>query len=933
MFENIEANRANFCVGPQAGTFCTVDDEVDPVVMHVKNDSGVLIRSYTFFPQDILHVGPEEEDDYEIIGDEGTYTFHKFISIQYVGPYDLNAYFSGATFYTLEKRAYGKRKFYTYDDPEDPEKTNERIEYRGNIIRRWKLDNVNFRLVLDKTYEFESDSINWYGGNAFAVEHVLTEFDWHTPAGTGVIEVTTTSGLKKYDTLFLGPSSDADNPGEVEEVYVHSVNGTIVEIKTYGGEDPTKWEYVQGDPVTIYRDLFLFADTRPLINQDYIAYAADPTAASLYRLDQTNYGNILNKDQNGFYQGVVCATWNNFYGNLSFVKGSNLVHLATTDYEISRSQDVHLENPNSSTAIPIYDLDIKDTSVYKLQRSILQHDINGTYYEEGWSKYNYHEDTFIPYSNSLTLITDDRLLMRQGQAHVTVVVRDQFGVGLLGKNIWFTMVGDIAGELTPTDGYMTSDANGRATIKYDAGSEYTGMHDITVRVDGGNSAHGSTDLLATTQLQQYHEFISPYLLRTVVLLPFALKIAALPYLSQSMLVPTRPPYVFPGNEATKNDRIGWENNIADPTNILRTASIPTLTSTDNSAVDETSIMIRQSKILLNDSDESQSNTDTTQEAKIHVKELVTTERRVDVNFISRHLTYGHLDNVTLNQFVFVQDARPAMWSLKNNVNTDYWIRLRPFAASLDPATLIIRLREESYLGEGEWQDITDLGVITMFDAGGGLLGIDFFYDPEENFHHNSIIHIDIVVYDTAAIPNIITLDYWFTIIQDYKAPYIVNRYPEIEAFDIPINTDISFDLIDDGEGVDIDTLEIHLNQRIITFTYDEYEPGNYHIYCNVPKEFTFGQTVSLNVRVHDRSDNANRLLDGWRFYCVESTGPWVDMDNTVPDLCLEGRARKQPVAVQVYGINDTGIDYDSIKMEVGGRYRNLKITPIVYRLN
>jgi hypothetical protein len=36
--------------------------------------------------------------------------------------------------------------------------------------------------------------------------------------------------------------------------------------------------------------------------------------------------------------------------------------------------------------------------------------------------------------------------------------------------------------------------------------------------------------------------------------------------------------------------------------------------------------------------------------------------------------------------------------------------------------------------------------------------------------------------------------------------------------------------------------------------------------------------------------------------------------------------------MQVYGINDTGIEYDSIKIEVGGKYRDVKITPIVYRL-
>ncbi len=929
MFENIEANRSNFCVGPQSGTYCTVDDEVTPVVMHVKNDSGGIVRTYTFYPQDTLDTGPKDVNNYELLPNPTTYTYHEFITIQYVGPYDQASYFDGAIFYTLEKRALGRRMYYTYTDPSDPDYTRTRVEYNSNIIRKWVLDDTNFRLVLDRTFFIDSDEINWFDGNAFAIDHVLTDFADHTTTNTGVIEITTTSGLKKYDTLFLGPSSDTDNPGMVEEVYVHSVNGTTVEIKTYGGEDPPIWEYVEGDPITTYKDIFLFSNTRPLINPEEIAYGQESGFGTLYRLDSNNYLSVLEKDYNGIYQDVLCATWNNYYGMLSFVKGTNLLHLTTTDFEISRSQDIHLENPNTVEPIPIFDIDIKDFSVYKLQLSILQHDDTGQYYEETWTKYNYHADTFVPYTNSTSLYVSERVLIKQGQSFVTVIVRDQFGVGLLGKNVWFTMEGDISGEFTPADGYLNSDANGKAVIQYDAGSGYTGHHEITVKVDGSNSVHGSTFIVASTLLQQYHEFISPCLLRTVILLPFNVKLAAIPNKIQQISIPTRVAYAFPGNMLNTNDINGWVGQVNDPTKIIFQQKIPTFRDVD-AATDDVFTKIRGTKLLLND---PKKNEEATQDVKITSQEIVSVYKKISANFISRHLSYGHLDNVVLNQFVFVQDARPAMWSKKNNVNTDFWIRLRPFAASLNPTTLIIKMREESYIGDHGWVDVTDLGVITMFDAGGGLLGIDFFYDPEGLFHHNSIIYIDIEVYDTAAIPNIVILTYWFKIIQDYKAPYVINRIPVIEAYNVAINTPISFDLIDEGEGVDITTLEVFVNQRTVSFTYDEYEPGNYHIYCIINNRFHFGQTVSINLTVYDRSDNDNILIDGWKFYCMESEGPWFDMDNTIPDLCLEGLQRKQSVSMQVYGIDDTGIKYDSIKMEVGGRYRNLKLTPIVYRLN
>lgn len=929
MYENIEVDRPNFCIGPQAGTCCSVDNEVDPVVMHVKNDSGTLIRTYTFYPQDILHIGPKSDSFYDILPNPNTYSYHDFVTIQYVGPYDQASYYDGAVFYTLERRAKGRRKYYTYDDPEDPYKTDYRVEYDSNIVRKWVLDNVNFRLELVKTIYYNSDETNWFDANAFAIQNVVTTFDWHTSTNTGVIELTTTSGLKKYDTLFLGPSTDTTNPGKVEEVYVHSVNGTAVEIKTYGGVMPTVWEYMQYDPITIHNNIFLFSNSRPLIDEQYIAYGYESREGTLYRTDQVNYGTVLEVSYSGIYSDVFCATWNNYYGMLSFVKGTNLLHLNVSDYEISRSQDIHLENPESQNPIQIYDIDIKDSSIYKLQYKILQHDDDGQYAEVLWDTYNYHSDTLLPYSNSVTLYVTDRVLLRQGQTIITAVVRDQFGVGLLSKNVWFTQSGDVAGELTPVSGYMVTDANGKASIQYDASSSYTGHHNIKVKVDGGSVSNGSSFVVASTMLQQYHNFTAPCSLRSVIIDDFTVSILSSSDILSCTSLQGKVAYTFPGNTLTNNDMSGWQNNINDTTSIIMTINYPTLK--DHSSGDnKVKTNIRQSKSLLKEPEEGE---EAYQSTCINSQELVTNTKQISSNYISRHLSYGHVDNVTIDQFVFVQDAVPAMWSEKNNVDTDYWIRLRPFAASLNPTSLVIKIKEKSYLGDSGWSDITDLGTITMFDAGGGLLGIDFLYNPIDIFHHNSIVHIDIEVYDSALIPNKIVLDYWFTIIQDYKAPYVENRYPTIGAFDVPLNPSIHFDLIDDGEGVDISTLEVFINQRIVDFTYDEYEPGNYHIYCNLLSKFNYGEEVTVGVDVCDRSDANNRLLCGWSFYCVESTGPWIDMDNTVPSLCMEGSSRKQPVAMQVYGINDTGIAYDSIKMEVGGRYRNIKITPIVYRLN
>jgi len=306
--------------------------------------------------------------------------------------------------------------------------------------------------------------------------------------------------------------------------------------------------------------------------------------------------------------------------------------------------------------------------------------------------------------------------------------------------------------------------------------------------------------------------------------------------------------------------------------------------------------------------------------------------QVSQTFISRHLTSGHKDNVNINQFRFIEDAIPAFWSEKNPVNTNIWIRLRPFAFDLDQTTLIFRVREISYAGDTGYIDVTSSCVVSTFDAGGGLDGLDILYNPAQNFHHNGVVYVDIEVYDKAATPNIILVDYWFKIIPDYKAPYITNESPAREEEDVTVDTNISFDILDAGVGVNIDTLEFYINNRRIDHTVSVIS-GGYHVSYDPSRDFYYGQTVEITVKIEDASDYQNVLYDMWRFYITGSTGPWFDRGSFYPKACARGVYRKLTgISFNVYGINDTGVDRESILVTIGGKYREVTTTPIIYTI-
>ena len=311
-------------------------------------------------------------------------------------------------------------------------------------------------------------------------------------------------------------------------------------------------------------------------------------------------------------------------------------------------------------------------------------------------------------------------------------------------------------------------------------------------------------------------------------------------------------------------------------------------------------------------------------------------------------------NVRLDQFIFVEDAVPGFWTEKNPRETDIWIRMRPFAFSLNGDTLKFFVREvytidDVYYDTGYynvierygWPPNNDRVTLAYFDAGGGALGIEFTYDNPDIYHHNAMVYVHIEIYDTAAEPNYIYTDYWFRIIPDYKSPYLENEDPSREEDQVALDTKLYFEVKDDGEGVDIDTLEVYLNSRIVYHAGMPYNPNtvieevslnHYKVTIDLPYDLQYGKDYSVGVRVQDISENKNILRDSYRFYTRHSEVPWfTDFD---PKLCRRGMPRFRDVSFLVLGGGE-GVDEQTIRIQVHEKdvTKDSKITPVIYRVS
>ncbi len=841
----------NFFVSPRGSNeFCYVD--------HV-NDLFRLIGS-----------DGSSVDDYNIND-----SINQIISLEYTGPRSLGG-------------------DYTNTNDELPFFTLEHISSAECKIKRWKLNHTAKTFDLQNTITLSGSNYDCY---AMSVENYETSFSSSTTTGTGQISLTSIGSVEIGDELLLGPSGDIDNQFVLEYVTVTGVVGSTA----YLDASEPQYEYAGGDPITYWKNIYLFSDT-----------------GSLYTVT-VDTGTVTSGNSSGIYSGVRAAAWSRYYQNIGFVKSTNLLYLDYSDYAIKKSHALTNINTDDTTVLPVYDIIFDSDAIYRLQLATTRADTDGVKSTETWTTYNYQLDTTASYTKSIAPYTSPDGIMLSDLEQITLyaVVRDQYGVGLLGLDVDFSDSGE--GTFTPLDGIDTTDANGLASVLYDLGDygDDPPPDNVEIGIDtkttgGVDGITGHGNVWDGLELLLKKNFRSEAILDAVSsgVSNFTL-MDQIDDVSVEFRMDALTKFSFPGGH--------WSGGARPPDGTTSVKQLEEFTS-DNYLEQLTEV----STDVYLDQDKNHSN-------DLQLSQL----------YISRHVEFkpggllANQDSVDVEQFQFVDLANPDMFSLKNPVNTNISIRLLPFGFSLNLSSLVFKVREVSYAGDTGYVDVTTASGFSAstFDAGGGLLGIDVLYNPAVDFHHKAVVYVSIEVYDVAAVPNVILTDYWFKVIADYRAPYIVNESPDREEEDVLVNTNISFGIREAGVGVDISTLELYINNQLVTPITTTTASG-YDVSYNPPRDFYYGQTVEISVRVQDTSEFQNTLFDMWRFYCEGSSGPWIDPDSFYPRNCTKGTYRKLTgISANVYAINDTGLDRQSIIVTIGGKERNVTITPIIYRVD
>ncbi len=894
-FENTRLTYPNFCLSPTDGVFCSVNHVGDTIQFRVDTSGNTFGSDFSLAT-----------------------SVSEIKSIEYPGPRASLAaqgnWGSDLPIFTLERDSSTQCK-----------------------IREWRLNAGTTTLDLENTITKTTAGNNYFDVYDMAVEHYIEAFSAATATGTGFIKVANTvTSIEVGDRLLLGPSTDVTNLNATEWAEVTSVvlNGAnydiFIDSSTTPSKTPPLFEYQSTDDITHTEAIYLFSN---------IGIGNDTTKGTLYKLDPYS-GTISGSHTSAIYKqntqpsNFSAAAWSTDFDAIGFVRGSNILYTdPNTNYNVIKSQALTNINADDATLLPVYDLIFNGGAIYRLQDKITLRDNNGDKSTTTWATYNYHLDTITPYTLSIDISAEPGILAQEpsggkNTTTLTAVVRDQFGVGLSGKQLEFFKSGETGDSFTPTNGQpAVTSSEGVTTLTYTArdydpaSAPISNVITITAKTDGSSStAVGSAFIWDGLELLIHHTF------------DIDVTLIQKPTLSGSG--------VDPFNPATVHDDLKVVTLLKQIENVSSTVRLKGLSKfqfpgghwTSAGEPAGSAAIIEQLADFTSDTSLEQIDEVT---VDVHLDQLKeqTNDLQISQNLISRHLLAGHKDTATVDQFTFIQDFIPPFFSEKNPTNTNISGRLRPFGFNLNLSTLVFKVREISYAGDTGFIDVTSQMTVNTFDAGGGLLGLDLFYNPAEDFHHNGVVYVSIEVYDTAGTPNIILTEYWFKIIPDFKAPYITNESPAREEEEVARNTNISFDILDAGVGVDISTLEFSVNARQktpVTTTIS----GGYRVTYNPPDDFFYGETVEISVKVKDASDFQNTLFDMWRFYVVGSTGPWINRDSFLPGECKEGVNRQQTnISVNVLAIDDTGLDRSSLFISIGGKERNVKIRPIIYRLN
>lgn len=197
--------------------------------------------------------------------------------------------------------------------------------------------------------------------------------------------------------------------------------------------------------------------------------------------------------------------------------------------------------------------------------------------------------------------------------------------------------------------------------------------------------------------------------------------------------------------------------------------------------------------------------------------------------------------------------------------------------------------------------------------------VDVSIDPDVDFSSYEHVNVDIFAHDVSDNSATIAWDFF---VEDDTAPAIIIQSPIDGAIDIPRNTVIFFEVIDEDSGINLSSISVEINgsSAIVGGVYQagysgsiDLIEGGYEVHIHPDVIFSHYETVSITAEVSDISGNISSL--SWSFRTLDGLAPSVF--DLVPANGTSSVAVDTAISFKITDVG-SGLDLSSLQLNIAG---------------
>lgn len=240
---------------------------------------------------------------------------------------------------------------------------------------------------------------------------------------------------------------------------------------------------------------------------------------------------------------------------------------------------------------------------------------------------------------------------------------------------------------------------------------------------------------------------------------------------------------------------------------------------------------------------------------------------------------------------------------------------QPFAENVPPDTCLsfALIDDHSGIDTSSIQIFFNEKLIPYSMAGENKhLKIEYDFNPP--FGERDSVSVRISAHDLVVPANKLDYTFYFHVMRDSIAPWVEFHYPLDRATEVPLDTNVVIDIVDDFSGIDRNSIILLKNNQPVTPKIAG-DSTKYRLIYKPEGSFLYNDTIKMNLNVNDLAKKANSLKNfEFTFFAeTDKAAPEIVHLRPAPD---DTNAAPTPTITMEIKDEKSGVDTSSIIIKI-----------------